>query len=109
MQFKRALVVAAVTAMAGPFLTGCGGWQAPPAPYATQDFAGNARIDHPLSWKNYYPVEVLGHERWEFCFDPDTSGSICVPVSVSDYDRFDVGDRVVIRQPIGRLSVIDRP
>jgi hypothetical protein len=86
----------------------------PPAPYVSNHPDLSVTLDHPITRKNHYPPGTWSkdspeHERWEFCFD-ETSGSwSCIPVTAEDYQRYNIGDRVTLRQEAGQLAVIGSP
>lgn len=82
-----------------------------PGPYVSEHPDRSVTLDHPVTSKTHYPPNPPGdlspgHKRWEFCFDPTDSGWMCIPVSAEDYRRHEVGDRVLLRQEVGKVAVI---
>lgn len=95
--------LAATAVLAG----GCNATTSPdtssvPSPYVSENPDSSTTLDYPISRKNYYPVDG----RWEFCFDEPSGSWVCIPVSADDYQRYDVGDRITLRQDVGKLAVI---
>jgi hypothetical protein len=79
-----------------------------PAPHVTEELDGTASIDSWITDKNHYPAKALSadQDRWEFCFDSADGGWTCLPVSAADYARFAPGDRVQVRQQVGKIAVV---
>lgn len=79
-----------------------------PAPYLSK-YEHGITIDHPITCKNRYPDAGrldFGTVGWKFCFDHAGEGWVRVPVSSTDYEYFDIGDRVRLRQETGQFAVI---
>ncbi len=114
-RLTRALAAAAAAAVP---LTGCDVFvdhpelagQHAPAPSVSEDADGTTYINETIWKKNYSPLGSWAGQtapRWEFCFEFTNGDWTCVPVSATDYKRFNVGDRIVLHQHVGELADID--